>query len=297
MITVFGRNYAPIGPVCDPNNLYAATFDGIQDFLQIYPAGSVLPTTDYIWSFWVKRTDTNANDTALRWFWGQSVPINNGPNFIRMIMNSVATNTLEFEFRSNTAAHSIKRQWVLHDAANQAITGSTSSASRWVLGNSAINVNTNGYVHLLFHYKGATYGSPSGATDCDLYWNGQLMTQGGSPVTSGVVTNPGVFSYRLAVGTNPFNLSTTNMQAMYMDSFLLVPGGFSGGQFQLAEGLTGYTDQQLVDFIYNSGCPGVLSGSTRYGRYDFEQNYDSTPFGNYTSWTSAHTPPFTTNHA
>lgn len=297
MITVFSRNYAPIGPVCDPNNQYAATFDGIQDFLSIDPSGTIIAPTSYLWSFWVKRNDTNVNDTNLRWFWGQSVPANANPNFIRIIMNSVATNTIEFEFRSNTTAHSMKRQWVLHDGANQAITGSTSSASRWVAGNSAINVNTNGYVHLLFNYTGATYGSPSSATNCTLYWNGQLMTQGGAPVNSGIVTNPGIYTHRQAIATNPANFGLANMQSMYMDSLLMVPGGFSGGQFQLGEGLTGYTDQQVVDFIYNSGCPSPLSGSTRYARYDFEQNYDSTPFGIYSTWTSAHLPPFTSNHA
>lgn len=296
MITVFGRNYYT-GPLCDPNNLYAADFDGVQDYSTIYPSGVVTPNVNYTWSFWIRRNDTNSADTNLRWFWGQSVPANANPNFIRIILNSVATNTIEFEFRSSSTINSMKRQWVLHDAANQAITGSTSSASRWVSGNTAINTNANGYVHLLFDYTGAAYGSPSGASDVNLYWNGQLMTQGGSPVNAGLITNPGTFTMRHALNANAANLSVANLQNAFYDSLIMIPNGLSGGQFQLAEGITGYTNQQTVDYIYNGGCPGALTPSSRYIRYDFENNWDTTPTGTAPIWVSAHNPPFTTTHA
>ena len=98
MITTFGRNYF-VGPLCDPNNLYAADFDGIQDYSSIYPAGTYTPVADNTWSFWFKQNSTNTADTNLRWFWGQSVPANSSPNFIRILMNSISSNTIEFEWR------------------------------------------------------------------------------------------------------------------------------------------------------------------------------------------------------
>ena len=296
MITTFGRNYF-VGPLCDPNNLYAADFDGIQDYSSIYPAGTYAPVNNNTWSFWFKQNSTNTADTNLRWFWGQSVPGNSSPNFIRILMNSISSNTIEFEWRFSSTSNSMKRQWILHDAANQSITGSTSSTSKWVSGNSAINTNANGYVHLLFDFKGSSYGSASSTTDCDLYWNGQLMTQGGAPVNAGLVTNPGTFTHRHALNANALNLGTANLHNGYYDSLMLIPNGLSGGQFQLAEGITGYTIQQTVDYIYNGGCPPALTPSTRYIRYDFENNWVTTPTGTAPAWVSAHTPPFTTNHA
>ena len=294
MITVFARNQGVVN-VCDPNNQYAATFDGINDYAYVPTAGTYTGTTENIWSFWIKRNDTNSADTNLRWFWGQAVAGNANPNFIRMILNSVATNTIEFEFRWSSTANSMKRQWVLHDAANQAITGSTSSASRWVNGNSAINTNVNGYVHLVFIYKGAGYGNAASNTDTDLYWNGQLMTQGGTSVNSGNVTNPGIFQHSHGLNVNPFNLSFSNLQNAYYDS-LLVLGGGQRTFYESANSIQGSTDQQLVDDIYNNGCPRNMNTDPRYLQYDFENLWSTTIPGGAT-WTPVNGATFTSNHA
>lgn len=294
MITVFARNQGVFN-VCDPNNAFAASFDGIDDYAYIPTAGTYTGATENIWSFWVKRNDTNTADTNLRWFWGQSVAGNSDPNFIRIIMNSVATNTIEFEFRFSSVSNSMKRQWVLHNAPNQAITGSTSSASRWVFGNSAINTNANGYVHLVFIYKGAAYGSASTATSTDLYWNGQLMTPQVLLPANGLVTNPGVFTHRHGLNVNPVNLSSANIQFANYDS-LLVLGGGQRTFFESANSITGATDQQLVDYIYNTGCPRSMNTDPRYLQYDFEGLWSTTPPGG-SPWVPINGATFTTNHA
>ena len=294
MLTAFARKFGPTN-ICDPFNQYAASFDGINDYAYIPTAGTYTGATENIWSFWIKRNDTNSADTNLRWFWGQSVSGNANPNFIRIIMNSVATNTIEFEFRWSSTSNSMKRQWVLHAAANQAITGSTSSASRWVNGNSAINTNTNGYVHLVFIYKGSSYGSAASTTDTDLYWNGQLMTQGGTPVNAGLVTNPGTFTHSHGLNINPVNLSLSNIQNAYYDSLLILGGG-QRTFFEAANSIIGSTDQQLVDYIYNAGCPRDMGTDPRYLQYDFENLWSTTPPGG-SSWTPVNGATFTSNHA
>ena len=294
MLTAFARKFGPTN-ICDPNNLYALSMDGVNDYALKGGVGVMKGNLRHIWSMWINIQAPYWPNTALRWFWGQSIFNNNLEDFIRIYYQPLtAVNLIEFEFRYNGTANSTKVQWALGSAANSPITGSTGSGDYWTSTNTNINKNPNGYVHLMFIYNGTSYGNSTNGTSTDLYWNGQLLTRTLN-TKSGTVQNTGATTTTHGISVNPYNNATTNCTNMYMDQFAI----FSGGSEQFLAnnlGLSLLTDQDYVDMMYNGGCPRYLPIDTRYPFiYNFENSLDhdigGAPYTGYNGIT------YTSNHA
>lgn len=291
MISVFARNYGPV-QICDPNNLYAASFDGINDYAYQGGVGSIKAQNDYFWSYWIKLNNTTS-DVNLRWHWGQSISNNNQEDFIRILYQAATgINRLEFNYRTLGTANQMTTYWYLHGA-NAGITGSTSSTNYWNASNTNINTNANGYVHLVFAYSGAAVGQPSSASSVRCYWNGQLMTATAGP-TSGNIINNGVTNNQWAIGANPYNFSTSNVSNMYFDSMFMIP---EMSVFKSVNGLGASSEQQIVEVIYNNGCPwGGAATDPRWIEMEFENTWvDSNGYG--ISLNAVNGATFTSNHA
>jgi len=291
MISVFARNYGPV-TICDPNNFYAASFDGVDDYAIVSGVGSIKATTDYFWSYWIKYNNTTS-DGNLRWQWGQSISGNNQEDFIRILYQAATgNNRIEFNYRTSGTANQMTTYWNLYGA-NSSITGSTSSTDYWNASNTNINVNANGYVHLAFAYSGAAVGQPSSASSVRCYWNGQLMTATAG-ATSGNIINNGVTNNQWGIGINPYNLSTSNVSNMYFDSLFMIP---DMAVFKSVNGFGASNEAQIVQILYNNGCPtGGIVNDARWLEMEFENSWtDSNGYG--ITLTAANGATFTSNHA
>jgi hypothetical protein len=294
MLTAFARKFGPTN-ICDPNNLYALSADGVDDYALKGGVGPMKGNSRHIWSMWINIQAPYWPNTALRWLWGQSLFNNADEDFIRILYQPLtALNRLEFEFRHSTTANSIKYQWPLHTAANSPITGSTSSTNYWTASNPNINKNSNGYVHLMFIYNGAGFGSATTNTSVSLYWNGQLLTPS-LTTRNGSVISTGATSIYHGISINPANLSVANCTSMYMDQLATFSGG---AELFMAQnlGLSGLNDQEYVDLMYNGGCPRSIPIDGRYPFiYNFENSLDhdigGAPYTGYNGIT------YTSNHA
>lgn len=291
MISVFARNYGPIA-ICDPDNFYAASFDGQDDYAHVVGIGSIKPVQNFFWSYWIKLNNTTS-DGNLRWHFGQSISGNNQEDFIRILYQAATgNNRLEFNYRTSGTANQMTTYWYLHGS-NSTITGSTSSTDYWNASNSNINVNANGYVHLAFSYIGNAYGQSSSSTSVNCYWNGQLMTSSPGP-TSGTIVNNGVATNRWGLGVNPYNYSLSNVPNAYIDSMFIIP---DMTVFKSVNGLSAQNEAQVVQVLYNNGCPwGGAAVDARWMEFEFEQSWaDTAGYG--VTWTPVNGATFTTNHA
>jgi len=297
MLTAFARTRGPV-IICDPNNLYAADFDGVDDYALRSGVGSLKGNQRHVFSMWINIQAPYWPNTALRWFFGQSIFNNNQEDFLRIYYQPSSTsNFIEFEYRHSGTANSIRQQWPLHTAANSPITGSTSSTNYWTLSNANINKNSNGYVHLMFIYEpGGGYGTAVTNSNVNCYWNGQLLT-GTLNLKSGTIVNNSVTTVTHGLSVNPFNNATTNCTDMYMDQFAVFS---NGAESILANNLSLslLSDQDLVDLLYNGGCPRYLPMD---GRYPFVWNFENNWNWDYTGgggvWTPYNGATFTSNHA
>lgn len=296
MLTAFARKRGTIY-VCDPNNLYAASFDGVDDYLLRGGTAVMKGWTRHVFSMWINIQAPYWPTTALRWFYGQGILNNNLEDFIRIYYQPSSTsNFIEFEFRHSGTSNTIRKQWALHTAANSPITGSTGSTNYWTASNANINKNSNGYVHLMFIYTPTSIGNATTNSEVECWWNGQQLTASFSSKL-GTVISTGVSTTTQGVSINPSSLSTVNCTPMYMDQLAI----FSAGAENILAtnlGLTLSSNQDTVDMLYNGGCPRYLPIDGRYPAvWNFENNWDWDYSGTGGLWTTYNGPTFTSNHA
>ena len=298
-LTAYGRNfYNSIVANCVSNG-YAASFDGINDFA-VYSNGGPLfipstsSSTQALISMWVEVDKTSAGFG--QFFWTQGVNGNNTNDFWRVLYqgnNSSGTplNRLIVEWRANGSSNNIQKQFGLHD--NTAITGSTSSTNQWLSTNPNINRNSNGYVHIAAIFDVPQIGQPMSNGNLDVYWNGQLLTntavnqkQGTSQTT---ITNNSWY-----LGCNGYN--TTSFHDGKIDEMFMLNGS-PLVTFKNDKTLT--TNQDVVDYLYNNGCPVDIGVDARYdfGWWRFENNWNAGPAGGYGAYNPINGAGFSTDAA
>lgn len=309
MITVFGRNY--YGATGCNYSGASAEFDGINDYATgntnnhwpaIYATNS---QNQIILSQWVK-SDYATTPNGLKFILGQTAAtLGNGNStnqFFRLAYQfktntGVNRNRMVVTYRDSGTTNIMEKQYELHS--NTAITGASSVTDFWTAGNTNIIKNVNDFVHLCVILDIPPIGQPYGvAGDIKLYWNGQLLTNTVVNTKSGVATNSQTSVYGI-LGTNAANLSGHFHGKV--DEMIALPEGFVGAlsSFKTAYSLS--TDQDVVDFLWNSGCPSDLvshpnSSSWDYYNYRFENNWNSeaaNPF----PFTPVNGATFSTEHA
>jgi len=275
MITVFGRNYYGSSYVCVPNG-YAATFDGVNDYANttIGLLESVTGSISKQWvSFWIKDLDTTAQNAGETMF-SQGFGSNSSSNAWYLAYNTRASNgtnlnAITFQWQSNGTGNRVIKRWDLFGA-NTPITGATSITDFWLVNNSNINVNINGYVHLLLLMDIPPVGQPMSTGNYDLYWNGQKLTQ--NTTTNVEIGNASaqVGTPSLTLGYNfPFNTAFSNAR---IDE-LFITNNSNSSIFMSVNGLT--TDQDVANHLYNGGCPVNVGNDGRWsgGNWRFENSW------------------------
>lgn len=300
MITVFGRNYYGFTPNCTLSG-YAALFDGVNDYSVYNNGGPLLRpstggTSQALISMWVKMD--RASVGLGQFFWTQGVSGNNVNDFWRILYQGNNTagsplNRLIVEWRANGTSNNIQKQFALHD--NTAITGSTSSTNQWLSGNTNINTNVNGYVHITAIFDMPQTGQPMSGGNLDVFWNGQLLTNTAvnqkQGTSSTLITNN---SWYLACnGSNTSSFHQGKIDEMF------VSDGSPLISFKSDKGLT--TNQDVANYLYNNSCPVDIGVNGRYdfGWHRFENNWNVGPAGttSYGAWNPINGATFSTDHA
>lgn len=288
MISVFSRN----SRLCDSSNEYAASFDGTGGAVR-----DPLPykvNQDLYFSYWIRLNNTTS-DGNLRFHFAQTDAVIVPGDFIRITYQALGTNRLEFNFRSASHTNQLTTLWNLHGA-NSAITGSSSITNYWNASNGAIKRNSNGYVHLLFHYSAAAFGAQHSDTSADCYWNGSLLTRTSMIGQGPIATTPNT-SVNMRLATNTAG-SAANSSNAFIDQLVILPASHYT-TFKAVHNLSAATVAQFAKWMYNQGCPRSLVSDARYAVWNFEQTGDTTPPGAFNPPWSGLNPPFsyTTTHA
>jgi hypothetical protein len=294
-LTSFGRNYYPGG--CNYSQK-AATFDGVNDYA-ITSAGLLKSNTsggDKQWvSFWIKDLDTSAQNAGETMF-SQGFSGNSSSNAWYLAYNTRAANgtnlnAITFQWQSNGTSNRVVKRWNLFGA-NTPITGATSITDFWLVNNSNINVNVNGYVHLLLLMDIPQAGQPMSTGNYDLYWNGQKLTLNTSPNIEIGNASAQAGTPSLALGwNNPFNtaFSNANIDELFMTN------SSNASTFMSANSLT--TDQDVANYLYNNGCPVDVGNDGRWsgGNWRFENSWTNEE--GTLSFNPINGATFTTDHA
>lgn len=298
-LSAYGRNfYGMIGPSC-VSNTYAALFDGVNDFATYSPGGPLITpagstATQAVISKWVKIDKTSVG--LGQFFWTQGVSGNNTNDFWRVAYQGnntagTALNRLIVEWRANSSSNNIQKQFALHD--NTAITGSTSATNQWLASNSNITTNANGYVHICAIFDVPQIGQAMSTGNLDVYWNGQLLTNTAVNQKQGT-SQTTITSNSWYLGTNGFNASSFH-EGKIDEMFILNGSPFA--TFKSDKSLT--TNQDVADYLYNSGCPVDIGTDGRYdfGWWRFENNWNGGPTGAYGAFNPINGATFSTDYA
>ena len=279
-LTAYGRNYyGQVWPECIEND-YASSYDGINDYAiaTLSPAflqSNVSGITKQWASFWIKDNDTAAQNAGETMF-SQGFSGNSSSNawyiaYNTRAVNGTNLNAITFQWQSNGTTNRVVKRWDLFGA-NTSITGATSITDFWLSNNSNINVNANGYVHLLLVMDVPQGGTAMSNGNYDLYWNGQKLTLNTTPnIEAGnAVLQTG--SPSLTFGwNNPFSAANSNAQ---IDEAFFT-SAFNGSLFMTEKSLT--KDQDIADYFYNNGCPVDIGNDGRWdnGWFRFENSWSS----------------------
>lgn len=281
MITVFGRNYYTF------SNQYSAKFDGINDYAIInqFNTGQGNPfaitpilgsASSWLCSMWVKMDNTVAiNGVTDLWTQGYYGDPNTNTFRIGYISNNAAgnpSNRIFIDFRNNGLNSRVMRQWALQN--HTAITGSTSISDQWLAGNTNINTNANGFVHLcvivnLPAHPGSLTNTATANIKC--FWNGQQLTTTSSSVNNGDTVLIDVTDSADVLGGNLFTVPVSanfngkidELAGIKYDEYAL---------FKTAKGLT--TDASVATYLWNAGVPDNINGGS-WGNFwwRFEQSW------------------------
>ena len=277
MINVYTRNLRDV--VC----LYskeAASFDGVNDYAIATLSSAFLKANingiakQWV-SFWIKDMDTqpqNAGETMFSQGFGGN-PSSNAwyIAYNTRAANGTNLNAITFQWQSNGTSNRVVKRWNLFGA-NTSITGATSITDFWLANNSNINVNSNGYVHLLLVMDVPQAGTPMSTGNYDLYWNGQKLTLNTTPniEIGNAVAQSG--SPSLAFGwNNPFSAAHSNINV----DEVFFTSAFNGNLFMTEKSLS--TDKDIADYFYNDGCPFDIGNDGRWdvGVFRFENSWSS----------------------
>lgn len=282
MINVSIKNLYDVGCVYSTQS---AQFDGINDYAigstdSHWPQYKALSaaTNRVVASLWVK-SDFTTSQAGLKFIMGQNAGgLGSGDSnnqFFRIAYwpeNSSGTdfNRLIVTYRDNTTSNMIEKQYGLHD--NTGVTGSTSPADKWLVNNTNINTNENGFVHLCVVMDIPPIGVAYGVAGLiNTYWNGQLLTNTAVYTRTGAAGG-GQTSVYGVLGTNAANL--LGFWHGKIDEMLTLEAS-NYTNFMSLHSLS--TPQDLATYLWNDGCPvdTMVTGDYQIGSYRFEGNWDS----------------------
>lgn len=288
-LSVFGRDFGAPDPCIE--NLYGVCLDGVDDYL-LNTGGTMQPTSTSSkqWvSVWVKDLDTAARNEG-EFIFTQSVSGNNTADFWRIVYNTnnssgTALNVITVEWRANGSGNRILKQYRLHD--HTSITGSTGLTDFWLDGNTNINTLSNGYVHIFAIWDVPALGSNMLNGDVQLYWNGQLMNNPYNTSKLGTSQTSIYNNTNLYLGTNGYN--TTGFWKGQLDE-VFITNNSNGLIFMSDKGLS--TNQDVVDYFYNTGCPGNIGSDGRwnFNWWRFENSWNADSGSN--AWSPINGPTF-----
>ena len=283
MLTVFGREWTGY------NNLYSALFDGINDYAVInqFNTGqgnpfAIVPiagsASSWLCSMWVKMDNTTPFDGLVN-LWTQGYYGDGNTNTFRIsyIPNNSAgnpSNRIFIDFRNNGTSQRVMRQWALQN--NSSVTGATSISDLWVSGNTSINTNVNGFVHLcvivnLPSHPGALTNAATANIKC--FWNGSELTTLANQVNVGDTT---LIDVTDSADVLAGDLFTTPLSVQFqgkIDELAGMPYN-EFASFKTAKGLT--TDASVASYLWNSGVPdNINSGSWGNFWWRFENSWTS----------------------
>ena len=293
-LSVFGRDYSSPDPCIE--NLYGVCFDGLNTYA-INGTGILGPDssggTKKMWvSVWVKDMSTAAQTSGESIF-SQGISGNTNNDWFRMSYRTqssggAARNQIELEWRANGTTNRARRFYRLHSS-NSTTTGSTSTTDYWIDGNTNINTNTDGFVHLLWIMDLPQTGTPinTGTTNFDLYWNGQLMTATHAINMAGTSQVGNLSNSDLSIGRD---IATGGGYWKGMLDELFVVSKDQSGPFMTTNGLT--TNQDIADYLWNTGCPGDIGNDNRwnFNWWRFENNWNARSGTN--AWSPINSPAF-----
>lgn len=269
MLTVFARQQ--IG------NNYSAIFDGTNDYviLNDFNTGLGNPfaiqaefglATKYLMSMWVKMDDTVAyNGTVNLWTQGFLGDVDSNSFRVSYIPNNAAgnpSNRIFIDYRISGSNVRMFRQWALHS--HTAITGSSSISSRWLSGNSAINTNVNGFVHLCVIVDVPAVGGNLANGDIRCYWNGQELTVLANTFGQGDVFRVDPTDSADILGGNIFTIPISTEFHGKIDELVGMPHS-EFAAFRTAKSLA--NNQAVATFLYNNGEPGLNINSGTWGDF------------------------------
>ena len=294
-LSVFGRDYSAPDPCVE--NLYGVCFDGVSSYA-VNSSGILGPdtsggTTRKMWvSVWVKDMSTAAADTGETIF-SQGISGNTTNDWFRMTYRPQATggaarNQIELEWRANGTTNRAREFYRLYDA-NSSITGATSATDYWIDGNSNINTNADGFVHLLWIMDLPKVGSTinTGTTDFAFYWNGQAMTATHAVNMTGTSQILNLGAADLGIGRDAAQ-SGAYWKGMLDELFVVSKD--QSAPFMTEFGLT--TNQDIADYLWNTGCPGDLGNDSRwnFNWWRFENSWSARSGTN--AWSPINSPSF-----
>jgi len=294
-LSVFTRDFSAPDPCVE--NLYGVCFDGVSSYA-INSSGILGPdtsggTTRKMWvSVWVKDMSTAATDVGETIF-SQGISGNTSNDWFRMTYRPQASggaprNQIELEWRANGTTNRAREFYRLYSS-NASITGATSDTDYWIDGNSNINTNADGFVHLLWIMDLPKVGDTinTGTTDFAFYWNGQAMTatHAVNMVGTSQVTN--ISAADLGIGRDA---AQGGAYWKGMGDELFVISKDQSAPFMTEYGLT--TNQDIADYLWNTGCPGDLGNDSRwnFNWWRFENNWNARSGTN--AWNPINSPSF-----
>jgi hypothetical protein len=305
MITVFGRNYNIW------SNEYSALFNGTTSYviLNDFNTGAGNPfaivpiagsASKWLVSMWVKMDNTTAFDGVVN-LWTQGFLGNANSNTFRMsyIPNNSGgnpANRIFIDYRNNGTTNRVMRQWALQN--NSSVTGATSISDLWVSGNTSINTNANGFVHLcvivnLPSHPGALTSAATANIKC--FWNGSELTTTANSVNLGETFTTDVTDSSDILGGNILDNPPSVQFEGKIDELAGMPTS-EFASFRTAKSLT--TDAQVATYLWNSGVPGdINSGAWGDFWWEFEQSWASSGGTTLNTLVPVSGSTFSTDHA
>jgi len=294
-LSVFGRDYSVPDPCVE--NLYGVCFDGVSSYA-VNNAGILGPdpssgSTRKMWvSLWVKDMSNAAADVGESIF-SQGISGNTSNDWFRMTYRPQASggaprNQIELEWRANGTTNRAREFYRLYSS-NSSITGAGSDTDYWIDGNTNINTNADGFVHLLWIMDLPKVGGTinTGTTDFNLYWNGQLMTATHAINMTGTSQVTSIAGSELSIGRDTAN-GGSYWKGMLDELFVISKD--QSTPFMTEYGLT--TNQDIADYFWNTGCPGDLGNDTRwnFNWWRFENSWSARSGTN--AWSPINSPSF-----
>ena len=305
MITVFGRNYNTW------SNNYSALFNGTTSYviLNDFNTGAGNPfaivpiagsASKWLVSMWVKMDNTTAFDGIVN-LWTQGFLGDANDNTFRMsyIPNNSGgnpANRIFIDYRNNGTTNRVMRQWALQN--NSSVTGATSISDLWVSGNTSINTNANGFVHLcvivnLPSHPGALTSAATANIKC--FWNGSELTTTANSVNLGETFTTDVTDSSDILGGNILDNPPSVQFEGKIDELAGMPTS-EFASFRTAKSLT--TDAQVATYLWNSGVPGdINSGAWGDFWWEFEQSWASSGGTTLNTLVPVSGSTFSTDHA